>query len=184
MPHSDLPELSCSAGPALLGLARSILSQWDLPGRSRGEHAKPHLEQIPPLHPFLQHFSRGNSTPSGLPCSCEGVIEPSNTDIVPKAKRKSSCGTLTHVSIQIPFLSRDQETHGLTPLILSLQRGPGSQGLCSFTRMQSSAAPNPRCFHSYSSRYPGPCWEQISIPTGHVKELDQFSHPVPWPSAV
>lgn len=33
--------------------------------------------------------------------------------------------------------------------------------------MQSSAAPNPQSSPSYSSRYPGLCWEQISILTGH-----------------
>lgn len=98
-------------------------------------------------HPFLQHFSRGNSTPSELPCSCEVVIEQSKADTAPEAKCKPSCGRLTQVSIQIRFLNEDQETHGLPPLILSLQsRAQGAKAcavlhVCKALQPQTHSAP-------------------------------------------
>lgn len=72
-----------------------------------------------PPHPFLQHFSRefGSSQAALL---LRGVTAQSAADTAPE-KRKPSCGRLTRVSIQSHFLNQDQETHGLTPLILSPQ---------------------------------------------------------------
>lgn len=138
-----------------------------------------------PTHPFLQQFSGGNSTWSRLPCSSEEVIEQSNADPAPKAKRKPSCGRLTHVSIQIHFLNEDQETHGLTPLILSPQGRAQGAKACAVLHVCKALLPQthgaspalPPVIQGYvGSTFPS------SQATPAVKELDQVSHPIPWPS--
>lgn len=84
----------------------------------------------PPRHPLLQYVSQRSSVQGRLSCSSQGVTEQSNVDTAPQAEHESSCVLLTHDSIQTHFLNEDQETHGLTPLILSLQDSAQGDKVC------------------------------------------------------
>lgn len=118
-----------------------------------------------------------------MPCSSKRVIEQSNTDTAPKAKHKPSCGWLTRLYSNPLFEQGPGDTWTDTTDFTSVRQDPGSQGLCSFTLTQSSAVPNPRCFPNSSSHYPGSCWEQISILTGHSSHEGARSGFTPCPMA-
>lgn len=95
-----------------------------------------------PPHPFLQHFSRGNSTGAGCPAPAKGHGTGQHR-CSSQAEHKPSCGQLAHVSIQVHFLNEDQETYGLTPLFCLCEAGPGEPRLVQFFTYAKLHSPKP-----------------------------------------
>lgn len=119
-----------------------------------------------PPHPFLQHFSQGNSTGAGCPAPAKGHGT-GQYRCSSQAEHKPSCGQLAHVSIQVPFLNEDQETYGLTPLICLCEAGPGEPRLVQFFTYAKLHSPKPTVPPNPSPHYPELYEEQFSILTTH-----------------
>lgn len=153
VPQSDLPDLPQSwNSPSGPGPERPepTAEPIALLGRGGGSVPGPVQSTLSPHSPSCSILSR-EFHGSRMPCSSKGSLNRA-IQSSSQAEHKPSCGQLTLVSIQVHFLNEDQETHGLTPLILSLQGRPWGAKACAVFHV--CTAPNSQCPPSSSPRYP------------------------------